>query len=132
MEDERCRIGAEAILNKMKRKIITVDECMSMSEQELIAFIEADNKMLNEGIGNINESNVDFQGMTTEDIVKKYNCIPMEEVFRKIRNKLKGWCELFVSNLLEENSKKPSDSTPFKPHISIISKDMEDSYLEKL
>lgn len=74
----------------MKRKIITVDECMSMSEQELIAFIEADNKMLNEGIGNINESNVDFQGMTTEDIVKKYNCIPMEEVFRKIRNKLKG------------------------------------------
>ena len=32
---------------------------MSMSEQELIAFIEADNKMLNEGIGNINESNVD-------------------------------------------------------------------------
>ena len=61
-----------------------------MSEQELIAFIEADNKMLNEGIGNINESNVDFQGMTTEDIVKKYNCIPMEEVFRKIRNKLKG------------------------------------------
>ncbi len=37
--------------------------------------------MLNEGIGYINETNVDFQGITTEDIVKKkYNCVPMEEV----------------------------------------------------
>lgn len=72
----------------MKRKIITIDECMSMSEQELKKFIKEDTKMLNEGIGNINESNVDFQGMTTEDIVKKYNCVPMEEVFQGIRNKL--------------------------------------------
>ena len=61
---------------------------MSMSEQELKKFIKEDTKMLNEGIGNINESNVDFQGMTTEDIVKKYNCVPMEEVFQGIRNKL--------------------------------------------
>ena len=60
----------------------------SMSEQELKKFIKEDTKMLNEGIGNINESNVDFQGMTTEDIVKKYNCVPMEEVFQGIRNKL--------------------------------------------
>ena len=44
--------------------------------------------MLNEGIGDINESNVDFQGMTMEEIVKKYNCIPMGEVFQRIRNKL--------------------------------------------
>lgn len=29
-----------------------------------------------------------FLGMTTEDIVKKYNFIPMEEVFEGIRNKL--------------------------------------------
>lgn len=72
----------------MKRKIITIDECMSMSEQELKKFIKEDTEMLNEGIGNINESNVDFQGMTTEDIVKKYNCVPMEEVFQGIRNKL--------------------------------------------
>lgn len=50
--------------NMKKRRIITVDECMTMSEQELRAFIEEDNRMLNEGIGDINESNVDFQGMT--------------------------------------------------------------------
>lgn len=74
----------------MKRRIITIDECMNMSEQELITFIKEDTKILNEGIGNINESNVDFQGMTTEDIVKKYNCLPMEEVFQGIRNKLGG------------------------------------------
>lgn len=74
----------------MKRRIITIDECMTMSEQELKTFIKEDNQMLNEGIGNINESNVDFQGMTTEDIVKKYNCVPMEEVFQGIRNILKS------------------------------------------
>lgn len=72
----------------MKRRIITIEECMSMSEQELKTFIKEDNQILNEGIGNINESNVDFQGMTTEDIVRKYNCVPMEEVFQGIRNKL--------------------------------------------
>ena len=71
----------------MERKIITIDECMSMSEYELNAFIKEDLRMLNEGIGNINESNVDFQGMATEDIVKKYNCIPMSEVFQGIKNK---------------------------------------------
>lgn len=74
----------------MKRRIITIDECTTMSEQELKTFIKEDNQMLNEGIGNINESNVDFQGMTTEDIVKKYNCVPMEEVFQGIRNILKS------------------------------------------
>ena len=50
---------------------------MTMNEQELETIIEEDTKMLNDGIGDINESNVDFQGMTTEDIVKKYNLIPM-------------------------------------------------------
>lgn len=53
---------------------------MSISEQELKTFIKEDNQMLKEGIGYINETNVDSQGMTTEDIVKKYNCVPMEEV----------------------------------------------------
>ena len=38
---------------------------------------------------NINESNIDFQGMTMADVAKKYNLIPMEEVFRQIENKLK-------------------------------------------
>lgn len=44
--------------------------------------------MLNEGIGDANESNVDFQGMTIAEIAQKYNCIPMDEVFQEIKNKL--------------------------------------------
>jgi hypothetical protein len=39
---------------------------MSISEQELKTFIKEDNQMLNEGIGYINETNVDSQGMTTK------------------------------------------------------------------
>ena len=62
---------------------------MTMTEQGLTQFIKEDTEMLNKGIGDINESNVDFQGMTTEDIVKKYNLVPMEEVFQEIRNKLR-------------------------------------------
>ncbi|MBQ6085660.1 MAG: hypothetical protein IJK94_04100 [Bacteroidaceae bacterium] len=59
---------------------------MSISEQELKTFIKEDNQMQNEGIGYINETTVDFQGITTEDIVKKiYNCVPMEEVSVTIR-----------------------------------------------
>ena len=72
----------------MDRKVITIDECMSMTEQELRNIIREDNKILNEGIGDINESNVDFQGMTTEDIVRKYNLVPLDEVFQGIKNKL--------------------------------------------
>lgn len=72
-----------------KRRIITIDECLTMTERELYDFIEEDTKMLNEGIGDINESNIDFQGMTMADVAKKYNLIPMEEVFRQIENKLK-------------------------------------------
>ena len=72
----------------MDRKVITIDECMSMTEQELRNFIREDNQILNEGIGDINESNVDFQGMTTEDIVRKYNLVPLDEVFQGIKNKL--------------------------------------------
>ena len=71
-----------------KRRIITIDESMSMSEQELISFIKEDEEMINEGIGSINESNVDFQDMTIKDIIKKYNCIPMKEVFDGLRKKL--------------------------------------------
>lgn len=43
---------------------------MSISEQELKTFIKEDNQMLNEGIGYINETNVDSQGMTTKMLSK--------------------------------------------------------------
>jgi hypothetical protein len=43
---------------------------MSMSEQALETFIKEDTQMLNEGIGDVNESNIDFQGMTVEELPK--------------------------------------------------------------
>ena len=71
-----------------KRRILTVDECMSMSYEELSAFLEEDEKLLSEGIGDRSQPNVDFQGMTIQDIAKKYGCIPMEEAFANIMKKL--------------------------------------------
>ena len=71
-----------------KRRIVTINEVMNMSSQELNDFIENDEKLLSEGIGNPKESNVDFMGMTSEEVIQKYNLIPLEEAFNNIRNKL--------------------------------------------
>ena len=71
-----------------KRRIVTIDELMNMSSQELSEFIENDEKLLSEGIGNPNESNVDFMGMTNEEVIQKYNLIPLEDAFNNIMNKL--------------------------------------------
>lgn len=71
-----------------KRRIVTIDEVMNMSSQELKEFIGNDEKLLSEGVGNPKESNVDFMGMTSEEIIQKYNLTPLEEVFNIIRNKL--------------------------------------------
>ena len=43
-----------------KIRILTVDECMSISYEELSAFLEEDEKLLSEGIGERSQSNVDF------------------------------------------------------------------------
>ena len=72
----------------MERRIITIDECMSMSQEELNEFLKKDEMLLSQGIGDRNESNVDFQGMTIQNIAKKHGCYPMEEVFGELRQKL--------------------------------------------
>ena len=72
----------------MERSIITIDECMSMSQEELKEFLENDEKLLSQGIGDRNESNIDFLGMTIQDVAKKYGCIPIEEVFGELSKKL--------------------------------------------
>ena len=72
----------------MERSIITIDECMSMSQVELKEFLENDEKLLSQGIGDRNESNIDFQGMTIQDVAKKYGCFTIEEVFAELRKKL--------------------------------------------
>lgn len=71
-----------------KRRIITIDEAMNMSTTEFLEFCENDEKLLAEGIGDVNESNTDFMGMTTEELIQKYHLIPLEEALDWLRKKL--------------------------------------------
>lgn len=71
-----------------KRRIITIDEAMNMSTTEFLEFCENDEKLLAEGIGDVNESNTDFMGMTTEELIQKYHLIPLEEALDRLRKKL--------------------------------------------
>ena len=71
-----------------QRRIITIHELMRMSEQELDEFLENDERLLNEGIGDRSQSNTDFCGMTFEEIAEMYGDIPMDEVFDNIYKKL--------------------------------------------
>lgn len=72
----------------MRRKIITIDKCMTMRECDLKFFIENYNLTLNEGCGHVKQSNIDFKGMTIKDIAQKYDCEDIDNVFIKIKNKL--------------------------------------------
>ena len=71
-----------------KRLIITIDQAMNMSTTEFLEFCENDEKLLAEGIGDVNESNTDFMGMTTEELIQKYHLIPLEEALDRLRKKL--------------------------------------------
>ena len=72
----------------MRRKIISIDEYMTMNEQELKYFIDNYNLILDEGNVREGQSNIDFKGLTIKDIVKKYDCEDIDSVFEKIKNKL--------------------------------------------
>lgn len=61
---------------------------MNMSTTEFLEFCENDEKLLAEGIGDVNESNTDFMGMTTEELIQKYHLIPLEEALDRLRKKL--------------------------------------------
>ena len=52
----------------MKRPMITIDECMPMSENE---FLYRDEKLLKETIIDESNPNVDLMGMSDEKIVQK-------------------------------------------------------------
>ena len=72
----------------MKRKIITFDELMSMNFNELSEFIENDKKLIEEGVYSNEGTNIDFMGMTDEEIVKKYGFTEMNEFFNNLRERL--------------------------------------------
>lgn len=68
--------------------MITFDEFMSMSDEEFAKFEERDKQLLSEGLVDPNEPNIDFMGMTDEEIIEKYHFTPMDVVFDRVMKKL--------------------------------------------
>ena len=72
----------------MKRPMITIDECMYMSEKELNEFLDRDEMLLKEGMIDESHPNVDLMGMSDEEIAQKYGFSPINVVYEKIMQKL--------------------------------------------
>ena len=85
-----------------KRRIVTIDELMSMSQSEIDEYIERSNSIL-EGTNDDNESMTDLIGMSIDDIIVKYNCKPIDEVYHTIMNKLTQTRNRYGNKLIDGN-----------------------------
>lgn len=72
----------------MDRRKITIDEFMSMTEQELNDFLDRDEQLLAAGLIDENQPNVDLLGMSDEEIAQKYGFTPINIVYDRIMKKL--------------------------------------------
>lgn len=72
----------------MDRRKITIDEFMSMTEQELNDFLDRDKQLLAAGMIDENQPNVDLLGMSDEEIAQKYGYTPINIVYERIMKKL--------------------------------------------
>lgn len=72
----------------MKRPMITFEKYLSMSSEERAKFRERDAQLLAEGLIDPTEPNIDFMGMTDEEIAEKYHFTPMDVVFDRVMKKL--------------------------------------------
>ena len=72
----------------MKKRVITIDELMSMSKQELNEYMDRYNELLTEGIVEEEGPFVDSMGMTIDEMVSKYELISIDEAYEKIMRKL--------------------------------------------
>ncbi|MGM9770576.1 MAG: hypothetical protein ACI3Y6_07685 [Candidatus Cryptobacteroides sp.] len=72
----------------MDRRKITIDEYMSMTEQELNDFLDRDEQLLAAGMIDENQPNVDLLGMSDEEIAQKYGYTPINVVYDRIMKKL--------------------------------------------
>ena len=68
--------------------MITIDECIYMSEKELNEFLGRDEKLLKEGMIDESHPNVDLMEMSDEEIAQKYGFSPINVVYKKIMQKL--------------------------------------------
>ena len=72
----------------MKRPMITFEKYLFISSDERAKFRERDAQLLAEGLIDPNEPNIDFMGMTDEEIAEKYHLTPMDVVFDRVMKKL--------------------------------------------
>ena len=70
--------------------MITLDEYMSMSKEELDEFHDRDERLITEGLVDENQPNIDLMGMTSEEIIQRYNLVPITQVYDNITKKLNG------------------------------------------
>ncbi len=70
--------------------MLTIDELMSMSCDEVTVFLERRKKMINEGKVTKNQPYIDLQNMPDEEIARKYGFTPLETVRARIQKKLNG------------------------------------------
>ncbi|MGN1232933.1 MAG: hypothetical protein ACI4UJ_05735 [Candidatus Cryptobacteroides sp.] len=57
----------------MKKRVITIDEVMSLPAEELDEMIRKDEEMLNDGVISESLLEIDFMGMTEDEIIRKYH-----------------------------------------------------------
>ena len=70
--------------------MLTIEEFMSMTYDEVCAFLERDNRLIREGRVNINQPNIDLKNMSDEEIAQKYNYSSIDTIREKVNKKLKG------------------------------------------
>lgn len=73
----------------LKRRIITIDDCLSMSTKELFEFVRNDAKLVTEHPEFYKQPNIDFQGLTHEEILKKFECVPSKDARQRLFEKTK-------------------------------------------
>ena len=71
--------------------MITIDEYMSMSEEELKEFTDRHEQLIAEGVIDESQLVVDLMGMSDEEIAQKYGYTPMNVVYERIMEKLNRW-----------------------------------------
>ena len=70
------------------RKKYTIDEILSMGQQEISMIHESENNMLSEGIISESSLNIDYGNMSIEEIEAKYGLSDWEDVKNEIWSRL--------------------------------------------
>lgn len=113
-----------------KRRIVTIDELMNMSSQELDEYMDRYNKLLAEGIVEDEGPIVDSMGMTFEEIVKKYNLILMEDAINNIMNKLNQTRNRHGNDKVRDGNGCVFEIDEKSPNCNVITKDFTEDEMK--